>query len=170
MTTTAAAAAADRNRAWTDLHTDAAYMQRVRSRSEMKKEFDTFMEQTKLAWKAATRVTIARTEEARNLALSEKAAAQAAASAHDKHRECSVCRRWVETPPLAPVVGYVCPDPLCMRHVKREKTLRALYGSAPTFADAHREYLERDYDDDDDDAAWSGRPAEHDDYEEDYDY
>ena len=176
-------AAADRNRAWTelsvqaqlDLHTDAAYMDRVRSRSELKKEFDTFMEQTKLGWAAGNRMRSAKTEEERNVARAEMEAAQASAAAHDKHRECSVCRTWVKTPPLAAVVGYVCPDPLCTRHVKREKTLKALYGSAPTFADVRKEYMKHYCSPD---AAWSGRCAhcdaadDYDDYREqdDYDY
>jgi len=174
---TKTAAAADRNRAWTelsvqaqlDLHTDAAYMDRVRSRSELKKEFDTFMEQTKLAWAAGARMRSAKTDEERTAARAEMEAAQASAAAHDKHRECSVCRTWVKTPPLAAVVGYVCPDPLCTRHVKREKTLRALYGSAPTFADVRKEYYAHCGGDD---AAWSGRYVDYDDYPEqdDYDY
>jgi hypothetical protein len=126
----------------------------------MKKEFDTFMAQTKLAWAAGNRMRSAKTEEDRNVARAEMEAAIASAAAHDKHRECSVCRTWVKTPPLAAVVGYVCADPLCVRHVKREKTLRALYGSAPTFADAHHEYIEHCGTD----AEWSGR------CEEDYDY
>ena len=176
-------AAADRNRAWTelsvqeqlDLHADPRYADRERSRSELKKEFDTFMAQMNVAWAAGNRMRSAKTEEERNVARAEMEAAQASAAAHDKHRECSVCRTWVKTPPLAAVVGYVCPDPLCTRHVKREKTLKALYGSAPTFADVRKEYMKHYCSPD---AAWSGRCAhcdaddEYDDYreQEDYDY
>ena len=171
-------AAADRNREWTelsvqeqlDLHADPRYADRVRTRSEYSKEFDTFMAQMKAAWAAGDRMRSAKTEEARNVAKAEMEAAQAAAAAHDQHREGSVCRTWVKTAPLAPVVGYVCPDPLCVRHVARGKALRAVYGSAPTFADAHSEYIKHCGDD----AAWSGRPDEYDydDWPEqnDYDY
>lgn len=125
------------------------------------------MAQTKLAWAAGNRMRSAKTDEERNVAKAEMEAAQASAAAHDKHRECSVCRTWVKTPPLAAVVGYVCADPLCTRHVAHGKTLKALYGSAPTFADAHHEYCCGG------DAAWSGRyEEEYDDWREqdDYDY
>jgi len=155
-------AAADRNRAWTelsvqeqlDLHADARYADRERSRSELKKEFDTFMAQTNVAWTAGNRMRSAKTDEERNVARAEMEAAIASAAAHDKHRECCVCRTWVKTPPLAAVVGYVCADPLCARHVAHGKTLRALYGTAPTFADVRKEYLKHYCSPD---AAWSGR-------------
>jgi hypothetical protein len=172
---------AGRNRAWTelsvqeqlDLQADPKYAGRLLTRSELKKEFDTFMAQTSAAWAAGNRMRSAKTEEERNVARAEMEAAQASAAAHDKHRECSVCRTWVETPPLAAVVGYVCADPLCARHVARGKTLKALYGSAPTFADVHKEYIKHCGTD----GAWSGR-CEDDDYDEherwyeqdDYDY
>ena len=170
-------ATADRNRSWNelsvqeqlDLHADPRYADRVRSRSEYTKEFDTFMAQMKVAWEAGNRMRSAKTEEERNVAKAEMEAAQAAAAAHDKHRECSVCRTWVKTAPLAPVVGYVCADPLCARHVAHGKTLKALYGSAPTFEDACKEYIKYCGDD----AAWSGRyEEEYDDWREqdDYDY
>lgn len=153
----------DRNRAWNelsvqeqlDLHADPRYADRIRSRSEYSKEFDTFMAQMKVARAAGDRMRSAKTEEERNVAKAEMEAAQASAAAHDKHRECSVCRTWVKTPPLAAVVGYVCADPLCTRHVKHGKALKA-----------HREYCG-------DDAAWSGRyEEEYDDWREqdDYDY
>jgi hypothetical protein len=159
------AAAADRNRAWTELsvgeqlelHADPRYADRERSRSELKKEFDTFMAQTNVAWAAGNRMRSAKTEEERNVARVEMEAAQASAATHDKHRECSVCRTWVKTAPLAPVVGYVCPDPLCARHVAHGKTLKALYGSAPTFADVRKEYMKHYCSPD---AAWSGRCAD----------
>jgi hypothetical protein len=177
------AAAADRNRAWTELSVqeqldlcaaDPKYAGRLLTRSELKKEFDTFMEQTKLSWAAGNRMRSAKTEEERNVARAEMEAAQASAAAHDKHRECSVCRTWVETPPLAAVVGYVCADPLCARHVAHGKTLKALYGSAPTFADVRKEYMKHYCSGD---AAWSGH-CSHCDYDEhdrwyeqdDYDY
>jgi len=150
------AAAADRKKAWTELsvaeqlelHADPRYADRPRTRSELKKEFDTFMAQTNVAWAAGNRMRSAKTEEERNVARAEMEAAQAAAAAHDKHRECCVCRTWVKTPPLAAVVSYVCADPVCVRHA-------ASYGSAPTFADVHRKqhYCSPD-------AAWSGRCAQ----------
>jgi len=176
------AAAADRNRAWTelsvqeqlDLRADPKYEGRLLTRSELKKEFDTFMEQMNVAWAAGNRMRSAKTEEERNVARAEMEAAQASAAAHDKHRECSVCRTWVETPPLAAVVGYVCADPLCARHVAHGKTLKALYGSAPTFADVRKEYMKHYCSGD---AAWSGHCShcdydEHDRWyeQEDYDY
>ena len=111
-----------------------------RIQMDLKREFEIFMEQTKLAWAAATALRTAKTEEERSVARAALEAAQAAAAAHDKHRQCSVCLKWTKTAPLAAVVAYVCTDPLCVRHVKREKTLRALYGSAPTFEDVAREY------------------------------
>jgi hypothetical protein len=156
--------AAGRVKAWTELsvaeqlelHADPRYADRPRTRSELKKEFDTFMAQTNVAWEAGNRMRSAKTDEERNVARAEMEAAQAAAAAHDTHRECCVCRTWVKTPPLAPVVAYVCADPMCVRHV--------------TFADVHRRkhYCSPD-------AAWSGRCAqcdadEHWYEQDDYDY
>jgi len=171
---------ADRNRAWTelsvqeqlDLRSDPRAADRELSRSELKKEFDTFMAQMNVGWAAGNRMRSAKTEEERNVARAEMEAAQASAAAHDKHRECSVCRKWVKTAPLAPVVAYVCADPLCVRHVKQGKTLKALYGSAPTFADVRKEYMKHYCGAD---AAWSGGCGycdADDDYreQEDYDY
>ena len=116
--------------------------------------------QTKEMWAARTRMCLAKTEEERNVAKAEMEAAAASAAAHDKHRECSVCRRWVKTPyPHAPVDTFVCPDPLCVRYVKDGKRLKALYGSAPTFADVQREYMKH-YGEDE---TWNSRYyAEHD--------
>jgi len=107
---------------------------------DLKRGFEIFMEQTRLSWAAGNRMRSAKTEEERTAARAEMEAAQASARAHDTHRQCSVCLKWTATAPLAPVVAYVCTDPLCVRHVKREKTLRALYGGAPTFEDVAREY------------------------------
>ena len=98
------------------------YAEVLRKREKLKSVFQTFLAQTKLAHAAEDRAKAAATEEERNVALREKEAAEAIAREHDRNRQCISCLNWVDTPPGEVWHNYVCPDPICIRDVERQKT------------------------------------------------
>lgn len=98
------------------------YAEILREREKLKSVFQTFLAQTKIAHAAEERAKAATSEEERNVALREKEAAEAIAREHDRNRQCISCLKWVDTPPGAVCHNYVCPDPICIRDVERQKT------------------------------------------------